>query len=55
MNASTGYGSWDGDLLSVQWVPSHIKMSGNEQVDNLAEECRRRHRAYVEWLQEVGR
>ena len=45
-----------GNLFSIQWVPSHIDIMGNEKADQLAEEGRVRHWAYsCEWVQEVQR
>ena len=45
-----------GDLFSIQWVPSHIEIEGNERADQLAEEGRVRHWAYsCEWVREVQR
>ena len=45
-----------GELFSIQWVPSHIDIMGNERVDQLAEEGRVRHWAYSrEWVREVQR
>ena len=32
-----------GDLFSIQWVPLHIDIMGNEKADQLAEEERVRH------------
>ena len=43
-----------GELFSIQWVPSHIEIEGNEKADQLAEEGRVRHWAYSrEWVREV--
>ena len=43
-------------MFSIQWVPSHIDIMGNERVDELAEEARVRHWAYSrEWVREVQR
>ena len=43
-----------GDTFSIQWVPSHIEIMGNERADQLAEKGRVRHCAYSrEWVREV--
>ena len=43
-----------GDLFSIQWVPSHFEIMGNERADQLAEEGRVRHWAYShEWVREI--
>ena len=43
-----------GDLFSIQWVPSHIEIQGNEKAHRLAEEGRVRHWAYSrEWVREL--
>ena len=43
-----------GDLFSIQWMPSHIEIMGNERADQFAEEGRVRHWAYSrEWVREV--
>ena len=42
-----------GDLLSIQWVPSHVEIFGNEEAARLAKD-RCRHASYtVEWVAKI--